>query len=296
MTLNYYSKQEENMKNRKNYRPLRPAFGWVGGKTQLSGDIVALMPPHNMYIEVFAGGLSVLFKKDPNPDHGLLNFQTNPKNTREKNRKSEYTEIINDTNSDLINLYKVIRNHRQRFIAYLHNFYCSRQGFQEAMMALHYNKHKNRIHRAALYYYTLVFSFGSKGDSFAMPKGRRVKNIWKDFKAHSNRLQRVCIENLDFRRLIKEYDKPFSFFYADPPYVGTEDYYKNIKGFGMQEHQDLCNLLSNIKGKFLVSYNDCDTVRELYKDFNIRETKKVRYSLNNSDNTKRKGELFITNY
>lgn len=42
---------------------LKAPFAWVGGKSRLAASIVQLMPPHKRYIEVFGGGLSVLYAK-----------------------------------------------------------------------------------------------------------------------------------------------------------------------------------------------------------------------------------------
>lgn len=57
-------------------------------------------------------------------------------------------------------------------------------------------------------------------------------------------------------------------------------------------------LLKGVKGKFLLSYNDCDLVRELYKDFNIITTKEIDYTLgsNMHKRDKKVREVFITNY
>ncbi|ECR2224658.1 DNA adenine methylase, partial [Campylobacter jejuni] len=61
-------------------------------------------------------------------------------------------------------------------------------------------------------------------------------------------------------------------------------------------HELLCNLLKNIKGKFMLSYNDCELIRKLYKDFNFKELK-VRYSLNNNVlKRKESKELLIMNF
>ncbi|MDY0052831.1 MAG: DNA adenine methylase, partial [Aliarcobacter sp.] len=83
-----------------------------------------------------------------------------------------------------------------------------------------------------------------------------------------------------------------------PPYVSTESYYKNTGGFGIKEHEQLAELLSKVKGKFLLSYNDSVVVRELYKDFNIRSTKEIEYTLGKNMHGKNKSvrEVFITNY
>ncbi len=43
----------------------------------------------------------------------------------------------------------------------------------------------------------------------------------------ARRLQKVVVENKDFEKLIRQYDRPVSFFYCDPPYFATENYYKD---------------------------------------------------------------------
>lgn len=146
-----------------------------------------------------------------------------------------------------------------------------------------------------MYYYLLALSFGAAGNHIAMPKTKH-KNIYKSFSKYSKRLQGVMIENMNFEKLIKEYDNKTSFFYCDPPYVGTETYYKNTGGFDKQEHELFAQTLSKIKGKFLVSYNDCNEVRELYADFSIIKTREIGYSLAAKSKHKVVQEVFITNY
>lgn len=102
---------------------------------------------------------------------------------------------------------------------------------------------------------------------------------------------------MSFNKLIPLYDNNDAFFYVDPLYVSTESYYKNTGGFGIAEHEELAELLSNIKGKFY-SVNDSVIVRELYKGFTIRFTKEIRYTLGANMHGKKKSvnEVFITNY
>lgn len=123
-------------------------------------------------------------------------------------------------------------------------------------------------------------------------------NIYKSYQKWSKRLRGVTIENKSFEDLITTYDNDEAFFYCDPPYVDTESYYKNTGGFGKKEHELLAQTLSNINGKFLVSYNDHPLIRELYKDFNIRVTKEIEYTLgkNAHGTTKKVREIYITNY
>lgn len=255
---------------------LKAPFGWVGGKTKLAKDIIDLIPAnHSIYIEVFGGAASVLYQKQPSK-----------------------LEVLNDINGELINLHRAIRNNPQTLSMFLNDLFISREIFDDIRKRK--MKPKNNIERAAFYYYQLTQSFGSKGDNFAMAtkSGRKPKNIYRDFKKISDRLKYVTIENKSFFELIPLYDKEDAFFYVDPPYVSTESYYKNTGGFGIKEHEQLAELLSKIKGKFLLSYNDSVVVRELYKDFNIRSTKEIEYTLGKNMHGKNKSvrEVFITNY
>lgn len=255
---------------------LKAPFGWVGGKTKLAKDIIDLIPDnHSIYIEVFGGAASVLYQKE-----------------------SSKLEVLNDINSDLINLHRAIRNNPQTLSMYLNDLFISREIFDDIKKKK--LKPRNNIERAAFYFYSLTQSFGSKGDNFAMAakSGRKPKNIYRDFKKISDRLKYVTIENKSFFELIPLYDKDDAFFYVDPPYVSTESYYKNTGGFGIKEHEQLAELLSKVKGRFLLSYNDSVIVRELYKDFNIKTTKEIEYTLGKNMHGKNKSvrEVFITNY
>lgn len=254
---------------------LRAPFAWIGGKSKLAKDIVALIPGHKMYVEVFGGALSVLYAKE----------------------KSKL-EVVNDINSQLVNLHRSIRTNPQTLSFYLNNLFISREIFNDIRHGR--MKPRNNIEAAAFYYYQLQQSFGSKGDNFAMnaKSGREPKNIYKAFTKWSQRLKGVTVENKSFQELIPLYDKEDAFFYVDPPYVSTESYYKNTGGFGLNEHKELAALLSNVKGKFLLSYNDCELVRELYKDFKIVSSKEIEYTLGKNKHGKNKSvkEVFVMNY
>ncbi|WP_249932566.1 DNA adenine methylase [Campylobacter mucosalis] len=248
---------------------LRAPFGWVGGKSLLAKHIIPLMSPHVRYVEVFGGALSVFYQKEPSK-----------------------VEIVNDINSDLINLHHIIKTKPQSLSAELGSMLRSRELFYLVKQGK--IKPRNDIQRAAFYFYLLTTSFNTKGDHFAMGKSRSGKSIYRDFIAHSKRLKRALIENLSYEKLIKEYDSDETLFYVDPPYVGTENYYKMINGFTMKDHENLADILKGIKGKFMLSYNDCEVVRDLYKDFKFKELA-VNYSLNGKHREKG-SELLIMNY
>ena len=91
--------------------------------------------------------------------------------------------------------------------------------------------------------------------------------MWAGFPAIdrvAGRLQGVTLEKEDFGVIFQRYDSPNTHFYIDPPYVYTEDYYPgNI--FLRSDHQRLAAILLNAEGLWLLSYNLCPEVLELYQ-------------------------------
>ena len=109
-----------------------------------------------------------------------------------------------------------------------------------------------------------------------------------------DRMANVVVENQDFETLIKHYDRPDAFFYADPPYFSTEDMYE--VGFGWDDHVRLRDTLKSIKGKFLLSYNDCPEIRELYEGFSLFDFSRTHSMAQRYEAGKEFKELLIGNY
>lgn len=108
----------------------------------------------------------------------------------------------------------------------------------------------------------------------------------------SARLKRVVIENQDFEKIIKSYDRPGALFYLDPPYYEAEKYYPDR--FNPDDHERLRAALGNIKGRYLLSYNNCSEIKEMYKDYTIiEEDRQHNLSL---ENGRTYHELIIRNY
>ena len=81
------------------------------------------------------------------------------------------------------------------------------------------------------------------------------------YQEHFNKID--FVENLDFQEVIQKYDSPTTFFYMDPPYWKTENYYSN-HDFDSEDHERLAITLKNIKGRFALSYYE---FKELYEWF-----------------------------
>jgi DNA adenine methylase len=146
-------------------------------------------------------------------------------------------------------------------------------------------------------YFTEVKSNGKYANKY-----ETLKKKLEDEKI-TNRLRKISkVENLDCIDLIKKYDSEDTFFYVDPPYFKKEFYYS--KEFPREKHEELAEVLRNIKGKFALSYYDFDDLRKFYpeKQFNWHRQNVYRSSATRSGNDKNyseksKGtEILIMNY
>ena len=244
-------------------------MSWIWGKKALRELIVQLFPLYyERYIEVFGGGGWVLFHKPPGNDF----------------------EVYNDFNGLLVNLYRCVRE------KYVLN---AREDFDRIRSALARDSPASDVLRAARFYQLIRYSYASGLTSF----GSQPHDMWSNFplieQAH-RRLAKVVIENKDFGKLIRQYDRPVSFFYLDPPYHATEGYYSNIgeDGFTEADHIRLRDTLMGIEGKFLLSYNDDAFVRGLYDQPGIflMETTRLNNIKQRYDNGCQFPELLIANY
>ena len=253
-------------------------MSWIGGKKSLRELIVSLFPIYyERYIEVFGGGGWVLFHKPPGNDF----------------------EVYNDFNGLLTNLYRCVREKPNELIDALYFVLNSREDFNIVKEALVRDSPTSDVIRASYFYQLIRYSYASGLTSF----GSQPHDMWSNFplieQAH-RRLSKVVVENKDFEKLIRQYDRPVSFFYADPPYFETEKYYKNVgeDGFKKEDHIRLRDTLMGIEGKFLLSYNDCSFIRELYDAPNIQIEGYTR--INNIkqryDNGAQFPEILVANY
>ena len=149
------------------------------------------------------------------------------------------------------------------------------------------------VRRAAMFMKLLRYSYSSSCKSYASQPFdiRRLFGLITELK---NRMANVVVENQDFETLIKHYDRDGAFLYADPPYLSTEGMYE--VSFNYDDHLRLKRTLENVKGKFLLSYNDCEEIRELYADFSILDFSRQHSMAQRYEAGKEFKELLIGNY
>jgi len=248
-------------------------ISWIGGKKLLRKVICERFPQSGIekYVEVFGGAAWVLFHKD---------------------RHAEL-EVYNDINSNLVNLFRCVKHHPNAIKEELENVLYSREVYYH-YRDMYKNPNLTDIQRAAMYFYIIKASFGSKVTTFGA-KPRHITNT-DALAAIKDRLKAVVIENKSFEALIKQYDRPHTLFYCDPPYFGTERYYDHGDApFGVDMHQKLADTLKTIKGRVIISYNDDEFIRELYEGFIIEEISRTN---NLSPTAGKEGykELIIRNF
>ncbi len=95
--------------------------------------------------------------------------------------------------------------------------------------------------------------------------------------------------------MIKRYKRIHALLYIDPPYYGMKVYRLNFEN---EDFDRMAQVLGKIKGKFLMSINDHEDIRRIFKGFRI-QTVATKYSAMNarhSGRSEQRRELLIRNY
>jgi DNA adenine methylase len=275
---------------------MKPFLKWAGGKNQLLKEIDKYKPKQfNTFYEPFVGAGSVFMHL--------------------KNEKTR----INDLNSELINTYKVVKDHLPHLLEELriHENKNSREYFYELR---EWDRNglisdKSDVERAARFIYLNktcyngLFRVNSMGQ-FNVPYGRQknpnitnseVLNLVSGFLNKNN----VLITNKDFSDSVSDAKKG-DFIYLDPPYAPLTNNSQNflgytLSGFSNEEQQRVFNTFLELDRKgcyVMLSNSDAAVIRELYQDFKkttyVVEAKRLINST--SSNRGKINELIILNY
>ncbi len=257
----------------------KPVLKWAGGKSGLLSKLFKYFPrDFDRFIEPFVGGGAVFFS-----------FSTT------------CPAIINDTNTELIELYEVIRDSPESLMEELDKL--SRKYSEPFYYKLRKENFEDKVKRSARMVFLNktgfngLYRLNSKGE-FNVPFGKRVKcpALYKkeNFLAVSERLQNVEILNLDFEqvmRLAKEGD----FIYCDPPYhpispTSTFTSYTAM-GFTKAEQARLKSASEEAvkRGAVVaVSNSSANAILNLYSDWAVK-TLSARRAINSKGNLR--GEI-----
>lgn len=264
---------------------ISPIVKWVGGKRQLLSDIMPLINKNcSTYVEPFVGGGAV-----------FLEFQPQ-------------RAIINDLNSELINVYLAVRDFSEELIEELekHNKNNSEDYYYEVRALDRTSQFLtlSNIQKAAriLYLnktcYNGLYRVNSSGQ-FNSPYGRYKKpNIVNAvaIRAMSKYLKdnQIDIRHGDYRDVLKNLPRG-AFVYLDPPYMpisSSSSFTGYTEGGFSYENQVIlkkeCDKLRENGISFLQSNSDCPEIRELYSDYKI---KIVQAKRNINSNAQKRGEI-----
>lgn len=244
-------------------------FGSSGGKTRVSEQIVSYIPKSKTFVEPFAGGAAVYFKKEPSE-----------------------TEILNDKNSEIAFAYNFIRDITPEQLNRLKamDWNSTKEKFFKLRDSIIPQDDVQRFYR---FYYVLIYSYGLSSKTY----GYFVKNkfhIEKRLAKLKERLKNTKIFNKDYLEVLKEYNTVDTFAYLDPPYPKEWAGPEGTKLFSAEDTQKLHDFLKNeFKGKFILSINSLDWIRKMFKDFNLYKILVPR-TFKHGDEAK--FELIISNY
>ncbi len=244
---------------------LKSPLRWIGGKAKLVKKILPLLPEHETYVEVFAGGASLLFAKRPSR-----------------------VEVINDLNSGIVNFYRVLRDPEklEKFHRLISFMPYSREEYLNCRD--NWMNSEDDVERAVQWFMAVRQCFGGvfgSGFGISVTSGNHgmATNVAGYLKAIAKlpevaeRLRRVQIEHRDFRKILKQYDRPKTLFYLDPPYVGMTRKAQKVYEHEMtdQDHEELVEIATNMKGKVVISgyahpmYRPLETAGYKRHDFKV---------------------------
>ncbi|MEI8194599.1 MAG: DNA adenine methylase [Phycisphaerae bacterium] len=209
-------------------------LGWFGGKQGLAKDIVSLFPPDYsdcQYIELFAGGAALLFAK----------------------RRSQ-TEILNDIDQDVHNFWMQLRDHGPELRRRLQLTPCSRVEFA----ACRKPAGPDGVERAREFFVSATQSHANVvGGNWRIRNNRSTGAEWAakvdTLESAVERLRTVVLENDDFRTVLKRYDTAETFWFCDPPYLGTAAHHRPYPHcLTKSDHRELLSMLLKVKGRVLL--------------------------------------------
>lgn len=259
---------------------MKTPITYYGGKQSMVNNIVPMIPKHKIYCEPFFGGGAVFFSKP-----------------------LSYLEVINDTNDRLITFYEVMRDQFEELNDMICDTLHSESLHLIARDIYHNRTEASKVQIAWAFWVVTNMSFagsiyggwkwcnGSKGSH----SGRVIRNRRNDFSSLKDRLRDVQISKRDALEVIQKRDTPETFFYLDPPYPGaTQAHYY---GYSMKEYCKLLEVLSTLKGKFILSNFPSQTLKWfiLKYGWNYRIIRKQN-KVSNFNEPKYKSEVLIWNY
>lgn len=225
-----------------------PLLRYHGGKWKIAPWIINHFPRHDIYVEPFGGGGSVLFRKRPCR-----------------------AEIYNDLDNEIVNVFRVIRDQLQ---ADQLSTLCLLTPYSRSELGLSNEPSNDPVEQARRTLFRAWSGFGSAGATrgrtgfrtYTKPNKRytpvtsswaRVPDIIKEV---TERLRNVIIENRPAIEIMQQHDTPQTLHYVDPPYLPETRSFEGGRYYrhemGVEDHIELLETVKSLKGHVLISGYD----------------------------------------
>lgn len=247
----------------------RVLLRYHGGKWTLAPWILSFFTKHEKYVEGFGEGASILLRK----------------------KRSKY-EVYNDLDSDIVNVFEVLRENGSKLINQLRNTPFSRNEYRLSLKPA-----DNNLEQARRTIIRSFFGFGSASvtgqQTSFRPKssGGCPSKDWYNYVQHlkhiKNRLSGVVIENRDAIHVAKQHDAITTLHYFDPPYLPKTRNKKliehDIKSYryemSFQDHIDFLQDAKELKGMVLISGYYDKIYQEILEGWEIKKVNS--FAMNN---------------
>lgn len=263
---------------------MRTPITYYGGKQQLADYIIGMIPKHRVYCEPFFGGGAVFFAKG-----------------------KSYLEAINDINDNLITFYEVCQDEKlyEELVAKVEHTLMSERYWRKAKEIWNGRIQSTKVERAWAVWLTTNMSFngtpiggwkwcnGTSGSHCGIVMDGYRHNLTQ---AVHERLKFVQISCRDALDVIRQRDREETFYFLDPPYPGHDQ--KHYRGYTYDDLEELLQLLSGIRGKFLLCNFQSDILQKHAKANGWHVAiKDMPLSVNNFQGfARRKQEVMVYNY
>lgn len=211
--------------------------------------LIAMLPTHTAYIEVFGGSGTFLL-----------------------NKPRSKVEVYNDINTNIVNFFRVLRDTPNELLRLLKLTPYARDEFLSCKRNISFEK--NDVEKARKFFVKHQQSHAGRGTDygFAITKNgaETFSNKIEKLKNVAMRLKHVQIENRDFKFMIERYAKNKDVFvYLDPPYLPETRVSNNDYTFEMTEkdHVELLKLVKKSPAKFLISGYDSGLYNKYLKNW-----------------------------
>ena len=236
-------------------KPVAPPFSYYGAKQRLASQIVAMLPPHNAWVEAFCGSAALTLAKPSAP-----------------------IEVINDLNGHIVTVFRQLRTNAQELCKAVALTPYAAEEFEDSHCS---NGKLTSLETARRFLVRTMMTVNGtvdgtrSGFSFSQSYAREHRearvNRWYNLPQRLdeivNRLRNVRVEKRDARDILRMFsDRPATLVYLDPPYFTKREHGYVIDANDRAFHAELLEICRKARCMILLSGYDNDLYQEMLID------------------------------